>query len=400
MLLLRIWNYLRGYVIIIVEGYFLEKFINICAHRQLLLWNVKYRERNKMTMNMSIDAFKQLRPIAFKTRCRVHILKKKGLPFTLHKYKNRKAFIAGALTFFAVFFLMTSFIWDVSVTGNEKIKTEAILQKLYEHGIKPGSFKLGMDIDEVADQILLETSDLARMSIAIKGTKVTVNVAERIKPPDLIDKKKPCNIVATKDGVILSVTAKEGVEAVKPGQTVTKGQLLISGTIMNKDKPEEQLMTVHSMGSVKARTWYEASSLVETKVVENRRTGKYKNLYTLDLFTKNIKLFHGKIPYNNSEHVQIKNKLSIGEDLVFPIQLISDRYYEYEIFEKQISMEDARSIAAGKAVQLAMDQVPEGAEVLKRDVSIIQGDNGVNTATAIIECLEDIGVTQEIGGQN
>jgi len=34
MLIFRLWNYIRGYVIIFVEGYFLEKFVNICTRRQ------------------------------------------------------------------------------------------------------------------------------------------------------------------------------------------------------------------------------------------------------------------------------------------------------------------------------------------------------------------------------
>lgn len=40
MLVLRLWNYLRGYVIILIEGIFLEKFINICTRRKMYLWDI------------------------------------------------------------------------------------------------------------------------------------------------------------------------------------------------------------------------------------------------------------------------------------------------------------------------------------------------------------------------
>jgi len=121
MLILRLWNYIRGYVIIIVEGYFLEKFINISTHRQLRLWNVKWQKNSKVIMNISIKDFRMLRPIAKRTRCRVHIIKKKGLAFILNRYKSRKAFVIGSVICVITFFLISSFVWDVSVTGNSKV---------------------------------------------------------------------------------------------------------------------------------------------------------------------------------------------------------------------------------------------------------------------------------------
>jgi len=80
MLILRLWNYIRGYVIIIVKGYFLEKFINICTRRQILLWDIKMRGSGVMTLKISISGFKMLQPIARKTNCSVRIMHKRGLP--------------------------------------------------------------------------------------------------------------------------------------------------------------------------------------------------------------------------------------------------------------------------------------------------------------------------------
>ena len=67
MLLFRLWNYIRGYVIIVVEGYFLEKFVNICTRRQILLFDISRQKNSKMTLKVSIKGFRMLRPIAKKT---------------------------------------------------------------------------------------------------------------------------------------------------------------------------------------------------------------------------------------------------------------------------------------------------------------------------------------------
>ena len=398
MLILRLWNYIRGYVIIIVEGYFLEKFINICTHRQLRLWNVKWQRNSRVKMMISIKDFKMLRPIAKKTRCRVHIIMKKGFPFFINKYKNRKAFIIGAGSCIITFFLISSFIWDVSVVGNSSVPTEVIVEKLYSNGIKIGALKYGINPENVVGNMMLELNDLARISVYIRGTKVQVVVNERVKPPDLINRNVPCDIVALKEGVICSIVAKEGLETVKVGDTVAKGQLLITGKIENINNPEATPLMVHSMGSVKARTWYEASAKVEQKLKKTKRTGLKKENYSIVLFTKKIKLFHSKIPYKNSEYVEIKKKLCIGNYFALPVEFIIDQHYEYDLEHYEIDVETAEEIAADKAIALAKEKAPKNAKIVNSNVYFVNNDNGVNIAKAIIECIEDIGVTQEIGG--
>ncbi len=398
MLILRLWNYIRGYVIIIVEGYFLEKFINICTHRQLRLWNVKWQRNSRVKMMISIKDFKMLRPIAKKTRCRVHIIMKKGLPFLLNRYKNRKAFVIGAGSCIIVFFLISSFIWEVSVVGNSSVPTEVIVEKLYNNGIKVGALKYNIHPEDVVGNMMLELKDLARVSVYIRGTKVQVVVNERVKPPDLINRNVPCDIVALKEGVICSIVAKEGLEVVKIGDTVIKGQLLITGKVENINNPEAIPLMVHSMGSVKARTWYEASAKVEQKLVRTKRTGLKKENYSIVLFTKKLELFHSKIPYKNSEYVEIKKKLCIGNYFALPFELIIDQHYEYDLEHYEIDFETAEEIAADKAIALAQKNVPIHSQIVNTNISFVNNDNGVSIAKAVIECVEDIGVTQEIGG--
>ena len=44
----KIWRFLRGYVTVTVEGFFLEKFTNLCAITSLPFWNVKRYGNAKM----------------------------------------------------------------------------------------------------------------------------------------------------------------------------------------------------------------------------------------------------------------------------------------------------------------------------------------------------------------
>ena len=54
MFLVHLWNYIRGYVIIIVTGRSIERFINICSKRQILLWDIVRADMDSASMKASI----------------------------------------------------------------------------------------------------------------------------------------------------------------------------------------------------------------------------------------------------------------------------------------------------------------------------------------------------------
>ena len=54
-------NYITGYVNIKVESYFIERFINICISKKILLWNIKRSKSSILYANISIRDYKKLR---------------------------------------------------------------------------------------------------------------------------------------------------------------------------------------------------------------------------------------------------------------------------------------------------------------------------------------------------
>ena len=398
MLLLRLWNYIRGYVIILVEGYFLEKFINICIHRQIFLWDIKKLKSSTMRLKVSINGFKLLRPVAKKTGCRVRIIEKKGIPFTVNKYRRRKTFLFGALIFIVLLYGLTSFIWTIEITGNKSLGTEIILEKLEAAGIKQGILKYNIDTDRIVDNMMLDIKELAWIGISIRGTKVKVEIEERVQPPELVSKDVPCDIVAQKDGVVKAIIAKAGQEAVKVGDTVTEGQVLISGAVQTKN---EQINTrlVHALGSVKARTWYEGRQLVDPIIREKVRTGQKKDRYSIVLFIKRFDFGKETDPFEDYDRVEIKKRISLGKDNELPFEFIIDRYYENNIVERDIGMDEAKTIAMDEAYNKASVDIQEGAEIVDSRREFVTGEDNNLYAAVTIECVEEIGVAKEIGGK-
>ena len=81
-------NYFIGYVKISVEGYFVERFINLCISHHLLLWNSKRKQATLLHTCISIQDFKKLSRIAKQTKCKIKIEEKNELEKEIDLIKN------------------------------------------------------------------------------------------------------------------------------------------------------------------------------------------------------------------------------------------------------------------------------------------------------------------------
>jgi similar to stage IV sporulation protein len=186
---------------------------------------------------------------------------------------------------------------------------------------------------------------------------------------------------------------------VEEGDTVIKGQLLVSGVIENEHEPEQKKL-VHSIAEIKARTWYEGNSTTNIKTVEAVRTGKEKKVYTLMLLKNKIKLPLNKdINFQNYDKIELKKVLQIGENLILPFGVIVEKYYENELIDKELSLDEAKKIAKENALKKLIKIIPEDAQIINTGIDYIQREDGLITANVVLECMEDIGTTEEIGGE-
>ena len=103
--MLRILQFLKGYVRMKIWGVSPERFLNLCSNKNLLLWDIS-KDGDAYIMCISLKAFLQLRPIARKTGVRVVVLQRYGLPFLLPGLLKRKIFVAGLVL--CVIFWMVS----------------------------------------------------------------------------------------------------------------------------------------------------------------------------------------------------------------------------------------------------------------------------------------------------
>lgn len=396
MLAIKIWNYLRGYVIIKVEGLTLERLLNLAATHNIYLWDVKRHSSIMLEIKTRIPGFKELKKIVKKTGCRIEIEDKVGLPFIFKKLRNRKMLAIGFLLFCIGVFLFTSTIWKIEILGNEQTPRAEIMSILEENDIKIGKNKYKIDKDEIKNILVNKFDYLSFVTSNIKGTVLTIEIQEQDLIPEKVDRTLPCNLVAKRKGVITKVTARNGRDLVKVGDVVEEGELLITGIIDNE--VNEDIMLVHAEGEILALTRYSAT--VESSIVtkEEKHTGKTYKQRGLKIKDKGIKFMKGEIPFSNyQETIEEKNIINLEKySLNFPIKVINYEYKEVEIREVKQNVDFLKKASHVNAIKEINKDLPKDGKIQSKNVIHEIVDNTLIT-NVIVEVLEDIGRKQIIG---
>ena len=387
----KLLQYVSGYVNIKIEGYYIERFINICTTKQILLWNLKREDSITLHASVEVKSFKELRQICKKTKCKMKIEGKKGLPFTIKKYKKRKVFILFLILIIVGIITLSRFIWNIEVTGNEKINTEEILALVEEEGLSIGKLKGGIDTKEIINKIRLERDDVAWVGIIIKGTNAVIEIVEADKKPDIVDEEEYCNIVADKDAIITKVSAQNGTPIVKEGDVITKGDVIIEGKMEGKYTDPQY---VHAQGEIQAKVWYTSTQKVALKEVQKQETGNKETKYSVKINNFQINLQKSVPKFEKYDTIETYKKLKLFSDFYLPIEIVENTYKEYEEVVVIHSVEEAKKIGIDRAAEELKEQI-DGKKIVNKQVNVKAEADSLEVEV-IYEVEESIGVEEKI----
>ena len=336
-----IFNYILGFVNITVEGFFTERFINNCISNKMFLWGLKRKSSTLLTVNVNISNFKKIHNIARKTKCKVKINSKKGLPIMFHKYRKRKLFLFLLVPVAILIFISSTYIWNVEIVGTEKINTEELLSQLSDEGVGVGKRKSSINSETIIDNIRLKRTDIAWLSLDMKGTNVIVTIVEAEEKPEIINKNEYCNIVATERGLITKITADTGTALVKAGDIVEKGDILIGGYMQGKYTDTRY---VHAKGEVKAKVWYtkKISSGFTREITEE--TGVTENKYSININNFKINLYKTLPNFENCDTINETNKIKLFSNFYLPIEIKKTTYVEKKKYRVTYGKEELKQL--------------------------------------------------------
>ena len=338
MFLKIIFSYLLGYLRITVEGYYIERFINICKSKKITIWNLKRNKDICLLLNVKIGEFKELRDVAKKTKCKIKIKSKKGLPFLLHKYKKRKIFVIFLILVSFSIWLSSNFVWNVDIEEKNGNELENLRNDLEDVGLKTGNLKFKIDTKTIINKIRLERKDIAWMGIELKGTNAIVKIVKADEKPEIIDENEYCSIISNKSGVITKINAQSGTANVKVGDTIKEGDTLINGWM---DGKFTGIRYVHAKGEVEAKVWYTKNKKILYNTTEKKETGEIEDKYEIKLNNFKINLYKKLSKFKIYDTIETENKIKIFSDFYLPISVIKKTNKELKEEQKKYTIEEA-----------------------------------------------------------
>ncbi len=386
----KLFHFVKGYVIINVSGLNVERFLYMCAKRNIGIFSIGKRIDKGVNICVDISDFKKIRPVVHKAKVRICILKKCGLPFFINKAKKRRALIIGMLVLSVLCFISSEFIWSIEVNSEDEIVTNELLAAIDIAGVRIGAYKPMLpDGEKIKSIIMNNTNNIVWAWVYIKGTKACVDFKEGIPAPEVVDWSVPCDIVAMRDGIIKEIVEKNGEARVEVGDTVQKGDLLIAGTL---SMPDSTYKTVHSIGDIYARVWHEKSDEYKLYINNDIRTGKKKEFITLKLFSKCFDFFvNENIDFREYSIDEKLSELKLGKDNFLGVGFYKKTYNEIEKEKIKISVDDALKIAQNDLEMRISKELMPGSLLTDKKIVYEQIDDETIKVTLTMEFIEQVG---------
>mgnify|MGYP002563483536 CR=1 FL=1 len=392
MIIKKIINYIFGYLRIVVEGYYIERFINICRNKNYIMWNIKKNNDVKISLNIEIKDFKEICKIAQKTQCTIKIESKRGFPFLMNKYKKRKIFVAFLLILIFSILFSSNFVWNIEIREEENNKVENIMEDVNKAGLKIGESKSSIDVKEIINKVRLNRNDIAWMGIELKGTNAIVKIVKATEKPEIVPEDEYCNIVSDKDGIITKISAQNGTANVKVGDTISKGDILINGWMEGK---YTGIRYVHAKGDIQAKVWYTGNKKIEYNTTEKQKTGNTETKYGIKF--NNFKIIFPKRLSNFKiyDTIETEKKMKLFSDFYLPISVVKEMNEEEKEVKKTYSKEEAKELGIEELEKEMEQKIENKNQIVNKSINTHENENNIEIYITY-EVLENIGTNEKI----
>ena len=316
-------DFFNGYIEFSAEGADSEGFLTYCIQHGIDI-SEPFKKDFILNGKINIKDYKKLRKPAKKYGLKLRIQRKRGFYFFARKNRNKIGFLAGIIYIFAFCILMNRFVWEINIIGNTETSAENIMNSAGEMGLLEGTFAKKHFVQDMEWYILKENKNLASVEINIQGSVANILVDEMAKEEPMVsDDDIPTNIVASRYGVIRKVEVFDGQSAIKVGDAVMKGDLLVSAVFEDRHK---KLTLKHARANIIAETDYNITAEFPLEQIEEQ-IGEICG-YHLNINFLGHDFFLGKKGNPDNLPFLINEKEVSFFGIELPIKLIITRFFD------------------------------------------------------------------------
>lgn len=375
----QLGNQLRGYVKVRITGYSPERFLNLCKHKEIVMWGLEAKV-NAYEMYMTVSGFRKLKPILKKTRTRITVLERCGVPFFFHKYRKRKVFFGGVFLSLMIIFILSKFVWNIEISGNQTITDQVLLEYLETQDVCHGMWKKDVKCESIVTNIRKEFNDIIWVSVSLEGCNVIIQVKENTDTFKVSQtEESPADLISSAEGTIVEIVTRSGVPHVKVGDTVKVGDLLVSGTVEVKNDAgevvREDYRTADADIYAEVVTPYEdlCETIYQEKVYTNR---SHKQVF-LEVFGYRLGLGIKKNEIKNYEIHSEETQFKLNKNFELPIIYGEWRGKEYKLLNKERTNEEKEAILNHNLELYCKELEESGIEILEKQIEFIEEKTGM-----------------------
>lgn len=387
----------HGFMVVKLRGYSPERFLNLCNAREIPVWNLKYRDGG-YEFCVTLDKFLKLRPLAKKSHVRLVVKERVGLPFFLRENRKRVGFLAGFVLFFLMLYGLSLFLWDIQVEGNRKYTYEVLSDYLKTQDVVLGMRKSKIDCDSLEASLRDSFPEITWAAARVSGTRLLISIKENEVLSRIPEKDEtPCDLVASRAGVVSGLVVRQGKAKVKEGDWVEEGQVLISGAIPIYDD-SEQLKEIHYVradGDVVADTEYSLSETFPRLYTAEAETGRKKQ----GIFIK-AGPWSGTflLPSKEGEewvYLTQEHQAKVFANLYLPIYWGIIRGRQVVRYERFYTKEEENLVSEGIYRNFVKNLEEKGVQIIENNVKILE-DEAVCRMEGTIKARQPITQVQRI----
>lgn len=376
----RIFGWIGGYVKVQIQGKNIERFVNLCRNRNIVLWQLYWdSSKNVLYFRIALRDFYRLRPMARKCKVRPIVVKRYGMPFLLGHMKKRASFCIGVAVCFAMVLFLSTRIWGISVEGQSYHTKESILAYLDSIDIYGGIAGKTLECSRLEEKIRQKYNDIGWVSVEKKGSKIFVRIREVLLVPKE-KKQQKGHLIAQEDGTVVSIVTRNGTAKVKAGDKVKKGDILISGAVKiygdNQELVEKDF--VHAEGTVILSCKESYQDTLAKQYQKKIYTERTKKVYEWQLGKKSFFYYN---PLKNLETYEKYDIIREGGQLCpflslrFPVSHYVKTFREIIFKKAEYSEKEANKILEDRLAYYLLQKQEKGYLLKNQDIAMEKRDN-------------------------
>ena len=364
-----------------LSGLGVEKLLNQGWNKGIRLKRVKRGRNRSVTVECTPEAAASLTALAREKGYRAEEYRPVGLLKWARLLGRRWGLLLGTAVCVALMVYALGFVWQVRIENAGAYEGE-VRACLEEWGIVPGIRRSQVHPSALRDQLEWRFPRVQWVQVEWAGVALRVRLEEGVPPPQVETAGKNGDVVAAEDGCLLRLTAFAGTPAVRAGDFVRAGQVLIRGEERGADGTA---VPVKARGEAMARVWVSVSCRLPLIEYASHSTGRTAGRRVI------VTPFFSWSPTEAPDNLtwdRKRTEFPVG-GVWLPVSAIRDECSEVYLEKQRRSLEEVKQEGA-RAADFALRQALITDEIVDKWINFSMIEEDTMTVTATAEVRRDI----------